>query len=224
MNKISKKKIAILFDKSNFWISKYINKKSFKINKKNYSIKYFNEKNKIENFDIVFVLGYTKILKKNFLKKNKLNLIVHESNLPKGRGSAPMQWQILKNKNKIDICLILINQKIDSGDIILRDKMYFKGNELNEEIREKQARYTMRLIRTFLRIYPNHKLKKQTGTPSFFRKRNAVDSIVDINKSIKKQFNLFRICDNEQYPAYFIYKSNKYLLKIYKDKPYEKKR
>ena len=144
--------------------------------------------------------------------------------MPKGRGSAPIQWQILKNKNKIDICLILIDQKIDSGDIILKAKMEFKGNELNEEIRDKQARYSIELIKKFLKIYPKYKLKKQIGTPSYFRKRNAADSLIDINKSIKKQFNLFRICDNKNYPAYFIYKSNKYLLKIYKDKFYEKKR
>ena len=116
------------------------------------------------------------------------------------------------------------NQKIDSGDIILKAKMEFKGNELNEEIRDKQARYSIELIKKFLKIYPKYKLKKQIGTPSYFRKRNAADSLIDINKSIKKQFNLFRICDNKNYPAYFIYKSNKYLLKIYKDKFYEKKK
>ena len=46
MNKIFKKKIAILFDKSNYWISKYFNKKSLKIDKRIYSIKYFKEKDK----------------------------------------------------------------------------------------------------------------------------------------------------------------------------------
>jgi len=217
-----KKKIAFLFDKRNLWIANYVNNKSLRYDKKKYSIKYFFDKKKIKKFDIVFVLGYTRKLKKNFLKKNQLTLLVHESNLPSERGSAPIQWQILKNKKIINICLIFVDEKLDNGDIILSDKMYFKGGELNKEIREKQAIHTIKIIKKFLKIYPNFTRRKQKGIPTFLKKRNETDSILDINKSLKKQFNLLRICDNEKYPAYFIYKSNKYILKIYKTKNYEK--
>jgi methionyl-tRNA formyltransferase len=46
--------------------------------------------------------------------------------------------------------------------------------------------------------------------------RNASDSEININKSIKSQFNLLRICDNEKYPAFFKYKNCKFILKIFK--------
>ena len=55
-------------------------------------------KKRFFNFDILFILGYTRFLSSNFLRKNSLNLVVHESDLPKGRGLAPVQWQLLKNK------------------------------------------------------------------------------------------------------------------------------
>lgn len=221
---MKKKKIAFLFDRSNLWIKKYINKKNINFNKSKYSLNFFTDKRKVEKFDIVFVLGYTKKLNNKFLKENNLTLLIHESDLPYGRGSAPMQWQILKNKKKINICLIFVNEKLDCGDIILKDKMLFRGDELNDEIRKKQAKYTVKIINSFLKRYPKFIRKKQKGMPTYFRKRNELDSKLDINKSIKKQFNLLRVCDNEKFPAYFFYKSNKYKLKIYKDKKYEKKR
>jgi len=31
----------------------------------------------------------------NFKLKNKLNLVIHSSDLPKGKSFAPIQWQIL---------------------------------------------------------------------------------------------------------------------------------
>ncbi len=217
-----KKKIAFLFDNKNLWIKKYINYKNINYSKKKYSLNFFRDKNKVKKFDVVFILGYTKKLNNKFLKKNILTLLVHESNLPYGRGSAPVQWQILKNKNNINICLIIVDEKLDCGDIILKDKIIFRGDELNGEIREKQAKYTLKIINNFLKKYPNFVRKKQKGLPTYFRKRNELDSKLDINKSIKKQFNLLRICDNEKYPAYFVYKSNKYKLKISKEKSYEK--
>ena len=39
----------------------------------------------------------------------------------------------------------------------------------------------------------------------------------NINKSIDEQFNLLRIADNHNYPAYFIKNNVKYILKIEKD-------
>ena len=34
---------------------------------------------------------------------NKNNIVVHASDLPKGRGFSPMSWQILEGKNKIKL-------------------------------------------------------------------------------------------------------------------------
>ena len=56
--------------------------------------------------------------------------------------------------------------------------------------------------------------KKQSGSDTFYAKRNPKDSMIDIDKSIKEQFNLLRIVNNEEYPAFFEIDGNKYLLKI----------
>lgn len=210
-----KKNIYFLLDKSNYWIRKYLDKNIKKFPKKyKYSIK--TNTNKIKN-KIVFVLSYTKILSHSFLNDNILVLIVHPSKLPNDKGFAPVQNQILRKKNKIFNCIIKATDKVDAGPIIFKSSFTLKGNELSEEIRFKQAESIFKLISKFLKEYPKIKFKKQRGKSSFNKKRNKKDSELDINKNIKSQFNLLRICDNEKYPAFFKYKNTKYILKIYKD-------
>lgn len=208
------KKICFLLDIHNNWLSSYcIN---YKIKKKNRAIKIYYNFKKIKNYDYVFVLGYTKILPKIFIERNKLVIVIHESNLPKGKGFSPLQWQILQNKNIIKVNLIKLEPKVDSGDIILTGDLKLNGSELYDEIREKQSEVTFQLIEKFL----NKKIiqyKKQKGKETFFRKRNADDSKLDINQSLKKSFKLLRICNNEEWPAFFYYKNHKYTLKIFKD-------
>ena len=92
------------------------------------------------------------------------------------------------------------------------------GSELYEEIRKKQAKKTIDLIKKFLKIYPNFKATKQKGRATYFRKRSKKDSELNINKSIMKQFNLMRIANNEKWPLYFKYKKKTYFLKISKGK------
>ena len=191
----------------------FIDKGQLFNHKKRYRFKTFFDHKKISSYDIVFILGYMKLLKK-FLKKNKHSLVIHESNLPKGRGFAPMQWQILEGKNKIISCLIKIDEKADTGKIIIKRKILFKGDELNDEIRKKQAFISLRLMNDFLKKFPKISFKTQKGKSSFFRKRKSEDSMIDLNKNLKSQFNLLRICDNEKYPAFLIIKIKIYFKNI----------
>jgi len=212
-----KYKVGFLTDKTNNWIEKFLKKEKFKNNKK-YFFKSFNNYLKIKNFDIIFILGYTKILNKKFLKKNKLNLVVHESNLPKGKGFAPVQWQILNKKKNIPICLIEAKSRVDSGNIY--EKMYFKikNNDLYDQIREKQAIATIKIIKKFLKKFPKVKPIKQLGKSTFYKRRRPADNLLDINKSIKENFNLLRIGNNELFPSYFNFRSKKFIIKIFNSK------
>jgi methionyl-tRNA formyltransferase len=211
-----KYKVTFLLDKSNIWIEKYVANYNFKLNNK-YIFKIKKNPDSVKNQDLVFPLAYTKILPESFLNNNKLTLIVHASKLPKDKGFAPVQNQILKNKNKIFISLIKADKKVDSGNVYLRDYFFLQGHELIDEIRYSQGLACLKIVKKFLKKFPIVKNIPQLGRSNFNKKRNASNSILNINKSIKSQFNLLRICDNNQWPAYFIYKNNKYILKIFKD-------
>lgn len=210
------KKIAILTSKRS-WFVTYA-KEFIKIleKRKIFAKLFFDYKDISAEFKIVFILSYFKIIPKEFLLKHKHNLIVHESDLPKGKGWAPLFWQILESKEKIPIVLFEASKKIDEGDIYIKDFILLKGHELYDGIREKQAQKTIELCLQFLDGYEKLEAKKQKGKSTFYKKRTAIDSELDINKTIEEQFNLLRIVNNEDFPAFFYHKDQKYIMRIYR--------
>jgi methionyl-tRNA formyltransferase len=207
-------KVAFLFDRSNNWISGYLPDLSKFYSK--FDFHFIYDEKELIDFDLVFVLGYTKILSHEIISSNALMLVVHESDLPLGRGFAPVQWQVLEGKKKITLCLIKISEEVDAGDICEKTFMVLNGTELYDELRQKQAKATYELISSFLIDYPNICFSKQTGNASYYRRRTIEDSKLDINKTIGEQFNLLRICNNTDWPAFFEIEGVKYSLKIEK--------
>ena len=168
-----------------------------------------------EKFDILFILSYHRIIGQEFLEKNRHNIVVHASDLPKGKGWAPMFWQILEGQNKIPFTMFEASDCMDNGDIYFKKVLVLTGYELNRELREKQAQFIKEMCIEFIKNYEKYKMPTpQNGEESFYPKRNSGDSELDISKNIEEQFNLLRIVDNEVYPAFFYKNDKKYILKI----------
>lgn len=214
-----KKKIAFLLDKKNPWIFEYY-KKFYK--KKFKKVKILWNTKKLFNFDILFIINYTKKIDLKKFSSSSINLVIHESNLPKGKGFAPLQWQVLQNKKNIIFSMIKINKMIDSGPIVMKKMLKLNGLELYDELRFLQAKTIFKMIDLFIKKYPQIKFKKQKGSSTFYRKRTTKDSKLNINRTIKSQFNKLRITNNNDWPAFFIYRKQKYIIKIFKDEKFIK--
>ena len=172
----------------------------------------------IKKGDIAFYLSCGQIVPGNILSRNRHNLVVHESALPQGKGWSPLTWQILEGKNEIPITVFEAVESVDSGKIYIQDIMHFNGTELIEELRQKQAEYTIEMCVSFVEDYPGitSRGKEQSGRSSYYKKRKPEDSKLDPDKTIREQFNFLRVVDNEQYPVYFANDGIRYLLKIEK--------
>ena len=119
--------------------------------------------------------------------------------------------------------MIEASDGVDSGDIYMQEVLKLTGNELNEELRAKQAKLTIQMCLEFVNSYEKYKIPfKQSGDESFYLKRDKEDSRLDVDKTIKEQFNLLRIVNNSNYPAYFDLDGNRYVLKIELDKSKKK--
>ena len=210
-------KIAVLTSQQSSFIpyaDKFLNELK---NRGYYAELFFRHEDIDESYGIVFILSYFRIIRKEFLEKHSHKIVVHGSDLPNGRGWSPILWQILEGKNEIPITLFEANEGVDDGDIYFKDKIVFEGHELSREIRDKQATKTVEMCLRFLENRDNLKAERQIGKPIYYRKRNPSDSELDIDKSLKEQFNLLRIANNIEYPAFFHYKGYKYTLKIFKE-------
>jgi len=204
-------KIAILTS-PNQWFIPYAKKLNKEI--KNSTL-FLNHENMVDKFDIVFILSYHKLIPIKYLKRNQHNIVIHASALPKGKGWAPMFWQVLEGKNKIPFTMFEASTGVDNGDIYLQKELTLNNYELNTELRDKQAIHTINMCLEFLNNYEKYKIpKQQIGKESTYSKRTQKDSVLNIDKSIKEQFNLLRIVDNESYPAFFEINGRKYILKI----------
>lgn len=206
-------KIAILTSPKQWFVSyaKELNKKLEN------SKLFYNHAELKKSFDIVFILSYHKIISKEYLSRNNHNIVIHASALPQGKGWAPMFWQILEGKNQIPFSMFEASMGVDNGDIYMQKTLELTGHELSNELRKKQANFTISMCIEFLNNYEKFKFpKQQIGNESFYEKRNSKNSKLDINKPIKEQFNLLRIVDNKEYPAFFTIDGHKYKLTIEK--------
>ena len=71
--------------------------------------------------ELIVVVAYGKILPKEILYFPKYHSInIHASLLPKYRGSAPIQWCILSGETVTGVTSMLMDEGIDTGDMLLR--------------------------------------------------------------------------------------------------------
>ena len=211
-------KIQILISKSS-WAINYKKEILIKLKKFSKDIKILhNHKELKKDNDINIIFSYFKIIPKLYLKKSKINLIPHESSPPKGKGMSPLTWQILKGKTKVFFSLIEASSKVDSGVIYYKKEIIIPKTILFDEIKKIQLDENLKLIIKFIKFYKKKnkapKSKLQIGKSTFYKIRDKQDSEIKIKKSIFAQFNLLRVVDNKNYPAFFKIYGKKYILKI----------
>jgi methionyl-tRNA formyltransferase len=214
-------KIQVITSKES-WL--YNNRKNYLINFfKKYSkkIKITTEINKIEKNDVLVILSFYKIIPAKYLNLSKFNLIAHESDLPRGRGMSPLYTQILNGSTRIVTTILEAAEKVDSGNFYIKKSFYYPKDIFFEEIKERQLNNALYLLKKILiKIIKFGKIKsyKQIGNPFYYKRRVPNDSEININLSIKRQLNLLRIADNNNYPIFFKYKRSKIFLKVIKEK------
>lgn len=209
-------KISILVDVPNSWILPWVKILEDELILRGNEVNFVREAHLIEEGDIAFLLGCVKIVSDDVLYRNNHNIVVHPSALPKGKGFSPLAWQIIEGKNEIPVSLFEAVPETDAGDIYLQDIIYLNGDELNDEIKEKQGKVTVSLCLKFIDEIEYIKPQKQSGDETFYPRRTEKSSELEPNKTIAEQFNLLRIVDNDRYPAFFILNGKKYIIKINK--------
>ena len=119
--------------------------KIFKIKKKifDFKKKHINEKKilfelKKNRIDLICLAGFMKILSKTFINNfNGKILNIHPSLLPKFKGLNTHE-RVIRNKEKYSGCTVhFVNSKLDSGKIILQDKVRINKNETPKTLAKK---------------------------------------------------------------------------------------
>jgi methionyl-tRNA formyltransferase len=175
------------------------------------------DKNDLQGGDVLFLVSCSQMIGNTERKKYKAALVLHASDLPKGRGWSPHIWSILNDADRIVVSLLEADNPVDSGAIWLKTEFRLEGHELLPEINEKLFAAELLLMTQAIEQFDRIRPTQQLGDPgSYMPKRSSADSRLEPNKTIAEQFNLLRVVDSQRYPAFFDYRGKRYLLKIEK--------
>lgn len=189
--------------------------KGFSVKRHNISLVF--DSSELSGGDILFLVSCGQMIRDAERDKYKATLVLHASDLPKGRGWSPHIWSILGGENLITVSLLEAAEPVDSGQIWMKTTFVLEGHELLDEINAKLFEAELYLMSQAIEKFFDIKPTQQVGEPGkYMRKRNPADSRIDPHKSISEQFNLLRVVDSERYPAFFDYLGVKYLIKIEK--------
>jgi methionyl-tRNA formyltransferase len=107
----------------------------------------FQEKLKGFGADLFVVAAYGQILPKTVLSLPKYGAMnIHASLLPKYRGSAPIAWAILNGEKKTGITTMLMDEGMDTGDILLQSETPIHEDETTETLHDRLASLGAQLL------------------------------------------------------------------------------
>lgn len=170
------------------------------------------------NGDFLFLISYSRMVGDTLRARFGNTLVFHPSNLPKGRGWSPQVWEIIAGADTLTLSMIEAADPVDSGKIWSKRTIPVAKTALYDEINALIFTNTIELMDQII-IDPNSFSPEEQDIeiePTFYRRRSPKDSALDIEKPLKDQFNLLRICDPERYPAFFEFEGQKYILTIRK--------
>ena len=90
--------------------------------------------------EFIIVVAYGRILPKSILElpvQGCLN--VHASLLPKYRGAAPIQWSLLKGEKMTGVTTMLMDEGLDTGDILRQSTLEIDENDNSATLFERLA-------------------------------------------------------------------------------------
>jgi methionyl-tRNA formyltransferase len=80
---------------------------------------------------------------------------LHASLLPEYRGAAPINWAIINGERKTGVTTFFIDDKIDTGEIILQKEVNIKGNEIVGELHDRLMYVGANLVLETLQLIKN---------------------------------------------------------------------
>jgi methionyl-tRNA formyltransferase len=156
---------------------------------------FYSELKKCEP-DMICVAAYGKILPKNILDLPPYGCInVHASLLPKYRGAAPINWAIVRGEKITGITTMMMDEGMDTGDILLQKEVKIEVEDNAESLSEKLSIVGAELLIETISLQKQERLpripqdhSKATYAP-MLKKENG---IIDWRTSSEEIKNLIR--------------------------------
>lgn len=146
--------------------------------------------------DLIIVAAYGKILPKEILKIPRCGSVnVHASLLPKYRGASPVQGAILGGEKETGVTLMLINEKMDEGDVLMQEKIQVGENETAENLLGKLGKLGAKTLVGFVPDWISGEIKPQLQDETkatYCKPVRREDGKINWNESAEEIYRKYR--------------------------------
>ena len=156
--------------------------------------------------DLVFVIGWSQILSPETLATARLGMIgAHASLLPKNRGSAPINWALIRGERVTGNSLIWLAEGVDAGDVIDQTELQISPYDTCGTLYERVAASNRDMI---LRALPQLLRGEHVGTPqprsngAVLPRRRPADGLITWDQEACAVYNFIRAL-TKPYPGAF---------------------
>ncbi len=170
----------------------------------------------IKNFypDIIVTAAYGKILPKSILDIPPYGCLnIHASLLPKYRGAAPINWAIFNGEKKTGITIILMDEGMDTGPIIIQQKLDILDEDNAITLSKKLSKLGAELL---VKILPLWIKKEITPMPQDDTKATYAPLLKKENGLIKWEWDSEKIINHIRafvpWPGSFTFFRNKKII------------
>jgi len=154
------------------------------------------------SYDLIVPLSFRRVLPQAQAAGNVV--VFHSSNLPEGRGWAPLYQLIAQGKSDYVICGLLAADEVDAGDIVVRATFPILPGYTATWLRGLDEELMFLLTARLAERFAGRSITGlvQSGAPSYWPRRTPDDSRVDPDQTLRTLLPHLRAVE-PAYPAFF---------------------
>lgn len=156
--------------------------------------------------DYIFVIGLSQLVDRRILDiPSKGTVGFHPTPLPKFRGRAAMVWQVLLGVHETKCSLFMLDEGMDSGDIIGQETYIIEDSDYASDVGLKLNDAIRRLCRWVLPGLVDGSIKpvpQDESQATYLLIRRPEDGLIDWKEPVKKIHTLIRAVSHP-YPGAF---------------------
>lgn len=136
---------------------------------------------------------------------------LHGSLLPKYRGAAPINWAVINGDKETGVTTFFIRHEIDTGDVVLQEKMPIGPNETAGEVHDRMMELGAKAVLKTVKVIESgdYSLKQQddkqaTKAPKIFREtceinfEQPVEKVHDFIRGLSPYPAAWTVLDGKQ--------------------------
>jgi methionyl-tRNA formyltransferase len=158
------------------------------------------------SLDVVFVIGWSQIVGREVLETARLGMVgAHAGLLPHNRGSAPVNWSIIRGERETGNTLMWLSEEVDRGVIIDQTAFpvtpYDTCATVYDKVTESNRDMILRLVAKLASGERPGRPQPATDEPLLPRRRPA-DGAIDWKRTSKQVYDFIRAL-TRPYPGAF---------------------